>query len=269
MAFWNSEKIKQKATDGSLIAPYDEKRIKHGAYELSLGPEIFITSSTTRTKQNLVPHEQIVIPPGQFGLLLTEETVTIPNEAIGFISIKASIKFRGLVNVSGFHVDPEFSGRLKFAVYNAGSQNIVLAQGQPVFLIWFSDLVGPTTDGYKGDHNNQQRIISDDVMRIQGEVSSPAELKAQIDEIRKVVRDVRQWQENHREFRSMLWSSLIAGVVGGLVVFGIVFGIQRYNESKLVTNTPSTSEASQPKQKIELKKDTSQSANKTKPASKE
>ena len=69
---------------------------------------------------------QLVIPPGQFGLLITEEVVQVPMDAIAFISIKAGIKFRGLVNVSGFHADPGFSGKLKFAVYNAGSQRLVL-----------------------------------------------------------------------------------------------------------------------------------------------
>src|SRR6266487_5983005 len=115
MAFWSSETIRQKLR--SLVDPPNEDRIQNGSYELSLGPEVF--SSDSSTKKNLSPGEQVVIPPGQFGLLLTEEKVTIPNNAIGLISIKTGMKFRGLVNVSGFHVDPGFNGCLKFSVYNA------------------------------------------------------------------------------------------------------------------------------------------------------
>lgn len=131
MAFWNSEKLKENGQN--LITPFNPKRVEHGAYELSVGPETFLTSDSSGKKQALDQQGQVVIPPGQLGLLITEEEVTIPLDAISLISIKAGIKFRGLVNVSGFHVDPGFRGRLKFSVYNAGSQNIVLTRGQPAF----------------------------------------------------------------------------------------------------------------------------------------
>jgi dCTP deaminase len=191
MSFWTSEKLIRKQTleeelagGEPLIKPFSEDRVKHGAYELSMGAEAFLTSDPTGTKQNLMDNEQIVIPPGQFGLLLTDETVAIPINTIAFISIKFSIKQRGLINVSGFHVDPGFKGQLKFAVYNAGSGNIVLTKGEPVFLIWFSDLSAPTLNIYDGKHARQQGILSDDVMQIQGEVASPGELKKQIEELR-------------------------------------------------------------------------------------
>ena len=58
--------------------------------------------------------------PGQFAFLLTDEIVEVPDSAMALISIKAKIKWRGLINVSGFHVDPGFKGRLIFSVYNAG-----------------------------------------------------------------------------------------------------------------------------------------------------
>jgi dCTP deaminase len=48
--------------------------------------------------------------------------------------MKFKIKQRGLVNVSGFHVDPGYSGKLLFSVYNAGPRSIVLTRGEPVFV---------------------------------------------------------------------------------------------------------------------------------------
>jgi dCTP deaminase len=190
MSFWTSEKLIQKQTleelagGEPLIKPFFENRVKHGAYELSMGAEAFLTSEPTGAKQNLMDNEQVVIPPGQFGLLLTHESVAIPTNAIAFISIKFSFKQRGLINVSGFHVDPGFKGQLKFAVYNAGSGNIVLTRGEPVFMIWFSDMSAPTLNVYDGKHARQQGISSEDVMHIQGEVASPGELKKQIEELR-------------------------------------------------------------------------------------
>jgi dCTP deaminase len=94
-------------------------------------------------KQVLQPGGTFVIPPGQFAFVETQQIVQVPSDSMAFISIKAKIKFGGLINVSGFHVDPGYRGRLLFSVYNAGPRPIVLAQGQPIFLIWYAYLDNP------------------------------------------------------------------------------------------------------------------------------
>jgi dCTP deaminase len=179
MSFWSTEKFAASAKE--IVEPCDEKHLKHGAYELAVGPEAFITSS--EVKQTLEERQQISIHPGQFGLLITEEIVHIPTTAIAFISIRASIKFQGLINVSGFHVDPGFTGRLKFAVYNAGSRNITLERGERIFMIWLSDLDRQTLDPYQGKRGGQMGIAADDVRQLQGDIASPAALKQQLKEL--------------------------------------------------------------------------------------
>ncbi len=190
MAFWSSEKLREKLESGKLITPYVLDRVKHGFYELSVGPEAFLTSDPSGQKHEIRPGTQLVIPPWQFGLIITEESVTMPDNAMGFISIKTNIKFRGLVNVSGFHVDPGFSGRLKFAVYNAGSQNIVLSRYEEVFLIWFSDLDRATGDVYRGERFNQQEITAEDVMRMQGQQISQGKIWEELQDVRRSLKNV-------------------------------------------------------------------------------
>ncbi len=97
------------------------------------------------TKRLLADGESFTVPPGQFAFLITEETVKVPNDALGLISMKAKIKFRGLVNISGFHVDPGYEGQLTFSVFNAGPVTVQLQQGQRCFLIWYSSLDQPST----------------------------------------------------------------------------------------------------------------------------
>ncbi len=126
MAYWSSETLRERIPAGELILTYDEARVKRCAYELGVGGEAFITSKPGESSR-LGPGERVEIPPGQFGLLVTHEVVAVPADAIAFISIRAGVKFRGLVNGSGFHVDPGFKGSLKFAGYNAGSQPVVKA----------------------------------------------------------------------------------------------------------------------------------------------
>lgn len=181
MSFWSSEKLKIELGKQFIITPYnDQSRVKHGAYELSLGGEYYTTADQANKKVLIRDGEQICIAPGQFALLITKEKIRIPEDAMGFISIKAGIKFKGLINISGFHVDPGFRGRLKFAVYNAGSQHINLTEGKPIFLIWFTDIDRKTKDIYNGNHANGEGICSNDVMNIAGDIASPAELQKRL-----------------------------------------------------------------------------------------
>lgn len=175
MAFWNHDTLLEKLSPGEIVEPFSEANVKSCAYELCMGPEAFVTSHEDRTKQTLDEGESFRIPPGQMALLLTEEVVAIPTDTIAFISMRFGKKSKGLINVSGFHVDPGFPGRLKFSVYNAGSQAIVLARGERVFQIFFCSLTGDS-EPYDGAHANQLAITPEEETALQGEIASPGEL---------------------------------------------------------------------------------------------
>ncbi|MBX3629015.1 MAG: hypothetical protein KF908_03705 [Nitrosomonas sp.] len=143
MAFWSTQTLKKRLP--ALIDPCDETKIKEASYELKIGSEIYISkdyhdNNSQHTKRILTNNEPFTIPPGQFAFLLTEECVSVPNDAIAFISMKASSKYKGLVNISGFHVDPGYKGKLLFSVHNAGPSTIHLQQNAPIFLIWYASL---------------------------------------------------------------------------------------------------------------------------------
>lgn len=183
MTFLSSKSIVELSKKKDIIEPFTVDAVKNGAYELSLGDEVFQTSDEPRTVRKLSGHEQICIEPGHFALLLTAETVKIPTDKIAFISIKATIKFQGLVNVSGFHVDPGFEGQLLFSVYNAGSYRIVLSRGSKYFPIWFAEL--DDEQEYAGVHKKQNRIPDETIAALsQGEINAPIVLNSKIDDVR-------------------------------------------------------------------------------------
>ena len=162
---WSSGTLAERL-DG-LITPFDREQIDCAAYTLAVGSEIYVTPNdqvadpTTVTVKSLSEGECFTIPPGQFAFLLTEETVRVPADALGLISIRAKVKFRGLVNVSGFHVDPGYCGQLTFAVFNAGPVPIHLKQGQRIFLIWYANLDGASENK---DANTMTRGIDVNVI---------------------------------------------------------------------------------------------------------
>jgi|TARA_R100001244_G_scaffold132385_1_gene108643 dCTP deaminase len=151
MSFWSGEKLLERIKKEQLIYPFCESFVDCAACTLHLGASAYTTGDSEQRRealwQNRTPgvwslkeKETVTIQPGQFGFLNTQETIKVPNNAIGFISVKASYKFSGLINVSGFHVDPGWEGPLIFAVYNAGPRELVFERGQPLFLLFYSDL---------------------------------------------------------------------------------------------------------------------------------
>ncbi|WP_339489452.1 dCTP deaminase domain-containing protein [Pseudomonas sp. EL_65y_Pfl2_R95] len=196
--FWSGDKLKEELKkivsneDGST----DNIKVDCAAVSLTLGDEIYITpsdpdnSKDTGVKKKLTDKKsQFVIPKGQFAFLLTNEIITVPNDALAFISFKATYKFKGLINVSGFHVDPGWHGRLIFSVYNAGPLDITLEKGDAFALIWFADLDRVSTEDYKKKATTSPLMSLDSklISNMTGEVFSPVKLKSELDALKKEI----------------------------------------------------------------------------------
>ncbi|MBT1159642.1 deoxycytidine triphosphate deaminase [Aminobacter anthyllidis] len=191
MAFWSGETLKERLSE--LVNPADPECIDCAAYTLKVGPEYYVTP-TDRTPdpksvslKTLQLGEAFAIPPGQFAWVLTHEVVTVPKNALAFISIRARIKWKGLINVSGFHVDPGFSGRLTFSVFNAGPVPIHLRHNDPTFLIWFADIDRAETDYAKAAKAPVTQLDLTALNQVAGEVYS---LQGLADRIRSTEKDL-------------------------------------------------------------------------------
>lgn len=187
MTFWSGETLAQRLP--GLVTSFDPSNIDCNAYTLRMGAEYYCTSDGKRPiwkrakKASLKARETFVIPAGQFAFLETKEEITIPREVMAFISMKATVKWDGLINVSGFHVDPGYKGKLLFAVYNAGPSPIVLEEGMPLFLIWYAHLDNPETKQIRA-LDSGKTISRDLIKRMSGEILSLQSLSEEIATVR-------------------------------------------------------------------------------------
>lgn len=217
--FWSGETLGKRLK--TLIEPFAPERIDCAAYELSIGPEVYVSPNdqaadpTTVTVRKLDDGEAFTIPPGQFAFLLTEEVVSVPADALAFISIRAKTKFRGLVNVSGFHVDPGYRGQLTFAVLNAGPVPVHLKRGQPIFLIWYASLDCETN--FKKDGTIHKGIDTALVTAVAGELQSFASLSNKIKDVDKALGDRIHAVEKEQTYYRVL------GAIG-LAVVALLLG---------------------------------------------
>jgi dCTP deaminase len=193
MSFWDDNRWRTAAEPQNIIKPFNGKRIEDAKYMLSIGDEIYVSDEgSKKTAQKLKHGDSFSIDPGQFAFLLTDETVCLPFNVLGFISIRATIKFYGLVNISGFHVDPGWEGKLVFSVFNAGPTRIHLKSGDEIFCIWLADLSGPI-DRTKLTHGHQE-IPSKLITPISGKFTTAYELEKQIDTLKEDITNLKAFK---------------------------------------------------------------------------
>ena len=192
MSFWSSQTLQSEQRKHKIIEPFNAKNVKQGAYELTLSREVIKTAGSDRDPVPATDQGYFIIPSGAFALLYSQEEVNIPKNILAFISIKASKKLDGLINISGFHVDPTFKGRLKFSVYNAGPSPIYLDFHQPTFLIWFAQMDHDTNVAYDGAHLNQNKISATDRQRMAQQSTSPAALDKRLRSL-ETQRNIALW----------------------------------------------------------------------------
>ena len=183
MAFWSTQRVEHKQAVEGLLEPFEPGNLHQGAYELTLSQQAVTTTSEKKGSRIRGQPMAFVIAPGHFAILYSHETVRVPVDTIAFISVKSSFKADGLINISGFHVDPGYEGQLRFSVYNAGSQPVVLKLGSPTFQIWFADLDAPTRDPYEGAHQLQRGLTTNDLAMTLAKPASPAVLAQRIDKL--------------------------------------------------------------------------------------
>ncbi len=216
MAFWSGQRI---ARTQHMISDFDEARIDCAAYNLSVGNCYFCTSEDEKNykpQMRLAKGETFVIPPGQFAFLITKETVCIPDNTLAFISMRTMKKFQGLINVSGFHVDPGYKGNLVYSVFNAGPTNIDVSEGEKLFKIWFCDL-DQTSDTQFRYSGKAASITNDLVKGMSGKVLSLRDLSAKIEELEKLRPAI--------DTLNLVYRTLVIGVIAALLlaIFSVAY----------------------------------------------
>lgn len=217
---WEPEAGTDKDPGGYQLVP---DRVKAASYNLTMGLEAYVTpvsDSDPKSIRRLEPGTAFRIPPGQFAFLLTHEAVRIPKDAFALIALRArELQFKGLINVSGFHIDPGYDGRLVLAVYNAGPSEVHLRAGQVLFEVFFADLDGETGKPYGAGGSKKPlfHIEPEAISSIAGEFETLKGLKNKIEDIESELDD--RIRSLEREQTVTRWASAL--ILGALLAFGV------------------------------------------------
>jgi dCTP deaminase len=192
MAFLPNSEIKRRQWEDQILGPeYEERFVKQASYDLRLGDEVYIVGHRAPDKlTSSKPY--VLLAPGQFAILTSHEAIKMPENLIAFIAIRTQFKMQGLVNISGFHVDPSFRGKLLFAVQNVGPADIRLRFGDPTFSIFFSTLAEGDIGGDRDKEEvhftqNLRGIRLQDVQLLGGNSITLSKIQKDVDRLRTLV----------------------------------------------------------------------------------
>jgi len=160
---------------------FDPDMLQQCSYDLRLGAEVYIVGKKVPDRLTKA-RDFISLAPGQFAMLTCHEWLAMPPHLMAFITLRSSFKFQGLINISGFHVDPSFQGKLLFAVQNVGPSDIRLRYLEPTFTIFFGEVQGSTGPGRERPPLSGIRL--QDVQTLGGGSVSLAKLKKELDTVR-------------------------------------------------------------------------------------
>lgn len=225
MAFWSGEKLATVLP--GLITTFDIDNIDCASYRLAVGEQVFVTSDkfaasgpTEAIVSHLTapPNHTLRIRPGQFAFILTEEIVNVPNNAMALISMRTTYKFKGLINVSGFHVDPGWTGKLIFSVYNAGPAEVIVERGQKLFMIVYADLDQATSKTYSGRSKGQADIKTSLLQNMTEQVFSPLMLQRRIEDLKNGLAAVERTANTFKAVTISV-SSMVAILLAAAALF--------------------------------------------------
>lgn len=108
------------------------------AVEKVMGDEIYITSDDT-----------FVLHPGELALGITLESITLPENLVGWLDGRSSLARLGLmVHVTAHRIDPGWSGNIVLEFFNSGKLPLALRPGMAIGAMSFETLTGPAQRPY-------------------------------------------------------------------------------------------------------------------------
>ena len=106
---------------------------------------------------NSVMSEEIVIPdgeafflhPGELALAVTYESVTLPDDIVGWLDGRSSLARLGLmVHVTAHRIDPGWSGQIVLEFYNSGKLPLALRPKMKIAALNFETMSGSANRPY-------------------------------------------------------------------------------------------------------------------------
>lgn len=135
------------------------------------GPKDEIAAALDQVMSNeiqLAEGEAFFLHPGELALAATLESVTLPDDLVGWLDGRSSLARLGLmVHVTAHRIDPGWQGEIVLEFYNSGKLPLALRPGMLIGALSFEPLSGPAARPYNrrkdAKYHNQQGPVASQI----------------------------------------------------------------------------------------------------------
>jgi deoxycytidine triphosphate deaminase len=107
----------------------------------------------------------LIIPAGDFALVITKEYLKLAPSIVGHIGLRSKYTRRGMVLLAGPQIDPGFEGNLHVALCNLSPSEISLSYDDSFCTVEFHKIPAVKRP-YKGKYQGQISITADEIRDI-------------------------------------------------------------------------------------------------------
>lgn len=167
---------------------FDDNRVRQACYELRAGNVYYELntgdSQRRETRHELAEGQYILLKPKQFIVIITHESLRLPDNVLGRVLTKGQLFSIGVMPVNTY-ADPGFEGQLGIVLANMSNNYIKIQQGDPIAKIEFSKLRQPVAAPYNGQHGYQTKIwpVPHQMIMTPEEVANDKRIAAPLDEL--------------------------------------------------------------------------------------
>lgn len=162
------ERINGATVDVQLGNQFRVFRGHTAAYIDLSGPKDEVVAALDRVMSDeiqLAESEAFFLHPSELALAATLESVTLPDDLIGWLDGRSSLARLGLmVHVTAHRIDPGWQGRIVLEFYNSGKLPLALRSGMLIGALSFETLSGPAARPYNrredAKYRNQQGAVA-------------------------------------------------------------------------------------------------------------
>lgn len=147
------------------IFPFDEDAVGPASIDLSLGSNLRVFNSTSKTIEEDIDYKKItklidisdgyILKPKELVLGITKEKITLPENICGWLNSRSRYARIGLMShITAPFIAPGVSNQQVLEIFNAGSNKIKLIPGTKICQMVFQECKGKSK--YLGKWRNQE-----------------------------------------------------------------------------------------------------------------
>lgn len=137
-----------------LINPFLLENVGPCSYDLTVGEEYYCYDKSdgdhfvTRSLADGFT-DRCNIPPNSCAFILTKESINMPLNITGQLSLRFALTKRGIMLSPQAPIEPGYSGKVMMMLYNLSDETQVFKRGDPFVTVSFHE-VSSTTEAYAG-----------------------------------------------------------------------------------------------------------------------